>query len=103
MSVVVVAVIHPQEGRTQDVLDAFSRISPEVHTEAGCELYAAHTDGTRVVMVERWSSLENLQAHSGGAALSKLNGIVEPIVSRPNDVYVLENVPFGDPIKATIQ
>ena len=49
MSVVVVAVLTPKPGRSQEVLDAFSVVGPKVHAEAGCELYAAHTDGDLIV------------------------------------------------------
>lgn len=103
MSVVVVAVFAPKPGRTTDVLDAFAAVSPLVHEEAGCELYAAHTNGDLVVMVERWASQADLQAHAAGAPLVELGRLTEDALTKPIDVHVLENVPFGDPLKGTIQ
>jgi quinol monooxygenase YgiN len=103
MSVVVVATLTPAPGRTQDVLDAFAAVSPLVHVEAGCELYAAHTDGSLVVMVERWSSPEDLSAHAAGEALAELNRLTEGALAGEPIVRVLNNVPLGDPVKGTIQ
>lgn len=102
MSVVVVAVIEPKPGRTQDVLDAFAEVSPLVHEEPGCELYAAHTDGSSVVMVERWASPEDLQAHATGAALATLSTLFGDALTKPATVYALQTVPIGDPAKGTI-
>ncbi|HEY8911693.1 antibiotic biosynthesis monooxygenase family protein [Lacisediminihabitans sp.] len=103
MSVIVVATLTPAPGRTQDVLDAFGAVSPLVHEEPGCELYAAHTDGNLVIMVERWRSREDLDAHAAGAALVELNRLNEGALAAETVVHVLRNVPMGDPVKGTIQ
>jgi len=102
MSVVVVAVIEPKPGRIQDVLDAFAEVSPLVHDEPGCELYAAHTDGSTVVMVERWTSASDLQQHSDGAALVTLGTLFGDALTKPATVYAVQNVPIGDSGKGTI-
>ncbi|GAA1444543.1 putative quinol monooxygenase [Leifsonia poae] len=99
---VVVAVLTPLDGHTQNVLDAFEVAAPLVHAERGCELYAVHTDGTRVVVVERWTELADLQAHSAGAAIAELNRLNAGHLDGQPEVLVTENVPFGDPRKGTI-
>jgi quinol monooxygenase YgiN len=103
MPVVVVATLTPLDGHTQNVLDAFGAASPLVHQEKGCELYAVHTDGKRVVVVERWTELADLQTHSEGAAIGELNRLNAGHLEGPAEVLVTENVPIGDPRKGTIQ
>lgn len=103
MSVVVVATLTPVDGHLQEVLDALAVSVPLVHEEPGCELYAAHTDGNVVIMVERWESQEALGVHSAGDALKKFGALTATALSGPPAVTVLENVPLGDPAKGTIQ
>ncbi|MBG6057717.1 quinol monooxygenase YgiN [Cryobacterium sp. MP_M5] len=103
MSVVVIATLTPKPGRNQEILDALAVVAPKAHAEPGCELYAAHTDGDRVFMVERWSTAEDLAAHAAGPAIAELNALTGDAVAGPAEVHVLTNVPFGDPAKGTIQ
>lgn len=99
---VVVAMQTPKPGRIQEILDAFAVVSPLVHLEQGCELYAAHTDGDRCVMVERWTTQADLDAHAAGEPLKELNRLFGDALAKPSEVWVLENVPFGDPALGTI-
>ena len=103
MSVVVVAVLTPKTGRSQEILDAFAVVSPTVHAEPGCELYAAHTDGNLVVMVECWASPADLAVHATGPGIAQLGALTDDALALPTDVKVLENVPFGDPAKGAIR
>ncbi|TFC95842.1 MULTISPECIES: putative quinol monooxygenase [Cryobacterium] len=103
MSVVVVAILTPKPGRSQEILDAFAVVSPLVHAEPGCELYAAHTDGDLVVMVERWASPADLAVHAEGAGIAQLGALTDEALAAPTVVKVLQNVPLGDPTKGTIQ
>lgn len=100
---VVVAIQTPKPGRLQDVLDAFAVVSPKVHQEKGCELYAAHTDGAVCVMVERWTTQEDLDAHANGEPLKELIALFGDALEKPYDVWVLENVPLGDAVLGTVQ
>lgn len=100
--VVVVAVITPHEGRLPDLLTAFERVAPRVQLEAGCELYAVHSDGEVCVVVERWSSREALSLHSTGEAMRELESLWGDSLSRPFEAWVVENVPLGDPAVGTI-
>lgn len=103
MSVVVVAVLTPLDGHIQNVVDAFATVSPKVHNESGCELYALHHDADQVIMIERWTSEADLAAHAAGAAITELNALLADHVAGASDVSVLENVPLGDTNKGTIQ
>jgi len=100
---VVVAIQTPKPGRLQEVLDAFAAISPRVHAERGCELYAAHTNGEVCVMVERWTTQEDLDAHASGEPLADLVALWGDALAQPYDVWVLDNVPLGELVKGTIQ
>lgn len=103
MSVVVVATITPKPGRLQDLLDAMAATVPLVHAEPGCELYAVHTDGTAIIMVERWESPEALRVHSKGDNLRAFGEATADALAGAPVVVVTENVPFGDPSKGSIQ
>ena len=103
MPVVVVAVITPLDGHRQNVMDAFALVSPRVHDEAGCELYALHHDAETVVMIERWTTADDLAAHAAGAPIGQLNALLADHVTGASVVSVLENVPLGDPVKGTVQ
>jgi quinol monooxygenase YgiN len=100
---VVVAIQTPKPGRLDDVLAAFAAVSPRVHEESGCELYAAHTDGTVCVMVERWTTQEDLDAHAQGQPLRDLVELWGDALDKPYDVWVLDNVALGQANNGTIQ
>lgn len=104
MPVTVVAVLTPKPGLGPAVLESFAEVSPLVHAEPGCELYAAHLeqDGDTVVMVERWATRADLDAHAAGAPLRRLNQLNRDLLERPYDVWFLDPVPLGHPGKGTI-
>ena len=93
--VVVVAVLEAKPGLGEQVIESFREVSPLVHRERGCELYAAHRDADVIVMVERWSSRADLDAHAAGAALSRLNELNQSLLTKPYDVWFLDSVPLG--------
>lgn len=103
MSVIVVAVISPLDGHIPDIVDAFAAVSPLVHAEGGCELYALHHDADQVIMIERWASAADLAAHAAGAPITELNARLAGHIDGAAEVSVLENVPLGETIKGTIQ
>ena len=61
---VVIATFHPHPEHYEQVKRVLLEVSPEVHQEEGCELYALHeeVDGT-LVLIEKWTSRELWQAH----------------------------------------
>lgn len=104
MAISVVAVLVGKPGAGREIIRAFHAISPIVHLEPGCELYAAHLerDGDTVVMVERWSTRDDLDNHAQGLALRRLTGLIEEHLVAPYNVWFLDAVPLGDPAKGVI-
>jgi len=104
MSLVVVAVLTAKPGMGPRVIESFREVSPHVHHEEGCELYAAHLEqgGDTVVMVERWTTRADLDAHAAGAPLARLNELNADLLERPYDVWFLDPVPLGVPAQGTI-
>jgi quinol monooxygenase YgiN len=100
----VVALLTAKPGRGREVIESFREVSPLVHKEPGCELYAAHLerDGDTVVMVERWTTREDLDAHAAGAPLARLNELNAELLERPYGVWFLDAVPLGDPHKGVV-
>lgn len=101
----VVAVLEAKSGRGHDVIESFREVAPLVHAEPGCELYAAHLqrDGDTVVMVERWSSTADFDAHANGQPLTRLNELNAELLTKPYDVWVIDAVPLGDSIKGVVR
>jgi quinol monooxygenase YgiN len=98
----VVATLTAKPGLGPRLIEAFRVVSPLVHAEPGCGLYAANVDGDTVVMIEAWGSQEDLTAHANGAASKRLNELIADVVAGPTEIRVLQNVPLGDPAKGTI-
>ena len=104
MAVTVVAVLTAKPGMGSAVIESFREVSPLVHAEPGCELYAAHLeqDGDTVVMVERWTTRADLDAHATGAPLARLSELNADLLESPYDVWFLDPVPLGNSEKGTI-
>ncbi|MFC5906239.1 putative quinol monooxygenase [Streptacidiphilus monticola] len=103
MSVVVTAVVHPKPGRLQEALDTYARYIDAVHAEPGCELYALHATEDSIVVIEKWASRADLDAHATGAVLAKLGPELDALRERPADVTVLTPRPAGaDPAKGAL-
>ena len=102
--VTVVAAIHPKPGKGAAVIESFREVSPLVHEEPGCELYAAHRElgGDKVVMVERWTTRADLEAHSSGDAIKRLQALNADLLEQPATVMVLAPVPLGDAHKGAL-
>jgi quinol monooxygenase YgiN len=105
VAVSVVAVLAAKPGRGPSVIESFREVSPLVHGESGCELYAAHLEqgGDVVVMVERWTTREDLDAHAAGAPLARLNELNADLLERPYDAWFLDAVPLGDLQKGVVR
>ncbi len=98
MSVIVTAIFHPVEGRKAELSEALVATIPAVHQEKGCQLYAIHDaeDGT-ITMIEKWSTADDLAAHSAGAATRALGAAVAPFISAPVTVTTMRSIPAGTP------
>lgn len=74
-AIAVVATITAHPGHREAVIAALKTAVTAVRLEPGCEQYVLHQDPQqpdRLVMIERWSSVADLDAHDKGAALAAL-------------------------------
>lgn len=98
----VVATATPRPGRLADIVDAYAQITAAVHAEAGCELYAVHSDDEVVIIVERWTSRADLDAHAAGEPLVRLTELLGDSLAAPIEVRILSSHVFGDPAKGEL-
>ncbi len=88
----VIAALHIKEGRVAEFLEIFKANVPNVLKEKGCIEYVPTTDAATglavqekdanvVTIVEKWNSLEDLQAHLGAPHMlaygEKVKGMLE--------------------------
>jgi quinol monooxygenase YgiN len=94
--VVVTAVFTPKPGAFDQLSDALSVAIAEVHEESGCLLYAIHRDpDDRIIMIEKWESVELLDAHGQSAAVAGLNRGIDGLLAEPVVVTRLVPIPAG--------
>ncbi|MDP9696196.1 UNVERIFIED_ORG: quinol monooxygenase YgiN [Arthrobacter globiformis] len=96
MTVVVTAVFTPKEGLHDQVVATLRPSIAEVHQEPGCLLYAIHgaPDG-RIVMIEKWQSVELLNDHGAGDPVKRLSSKLEGLLREPVEVSRLVPLPAG--------
>lgn len=100
MPIVVVAVLQAKAGLAENVLDSFRVVSPFVHKEKGCELYAAHTNGTVVITIECWATRADLNVYAGVRRSPALTNRTRN--RQPYDDWFLDGVPLGTPLPGVI-
>ena len=94
--VVVTALFTPRPDTFDEVSAALSRAIAEVHEEPGCLLYAIHRDpDDRIVMIEKWASVESLDAHGVGPAVERLGASLEGLLAEPTLVTRMTPIPAG--------
>jgi quinol monooxygenase YgiN len=99
---IVVARVYPKPGRLQEVIDVYASVVPFVYQESGCELFALHTEGETVFVVDKWATPADLQGHADGAAYAQIRAGINDLVDHAPDVWVLDPLPFGEAAKGTI-
>ena len=100
----VVAMITAQPGQRGNILEAFKANVAAVRAEEGCIEYAAAIDAQGVppsrgnvgpdtfVVVEKWASLQALQAHSAAPHMQAFGAKIKEWVAA-RVIHVLEPVP----------
>ncbi|MGO3884915.1 MAG: putative quinol monooxygenase [Mycetocola sp.] len=94
--IMVTAVFTPAAGALATLADAIAPFLGEVHSEQGCELYALHRgeDGS-LVMLEKWTTVADLDAHAAGDIVARLDAAIEPLLAAPTVVTRLHAIPGG--------
>lgn len=103
--VVVVVLARAVSGRGADALAAFADLAAITHTEEGCRLFALHrdpSDADRVVLVERWTNREALDAHLATPHLRDFRRDTAELWAEPTTIMVLDPVASGDPVKGLV-
>jgi quinol monooxygenase YgiN len=103
VSVVVVATLYPLAEHRDEVVAAIAQAIARVHAEdPGCELYALHEGEDRLVMIEKWASEEELDAHLTAPALAELGGRLAGKLASPTQIQRLRPHPAGTPHQGTL-
>jgi len=94
--VVVTAVFTPKDGAFDELVAVLSPAIAEVHDEEGCLLYAIHRDpDDRIIMIEKWTSTELLDAHGSSKTVERLNDRAAALLAEPVVVTRLIPIPAG--------
>lgn len=102
-AVVVTAVFTPKAGKHQELADALTSTIPAVHEEQGCILYAIHAaPDERIVMIEKWVSREDLDAHNTSPAVQALRAAIDGLVEGDVVVEFLTPLPAGTSEQGTL-
>ena len=94
--VIVSTVFQPAPDAKEPLIAALREGIPAVQSEDGCILYAIHDaeDGT-IVMLEKWASREDLDAHAAGPALRQLDALIAPHIGGPVTWTTMTPLPAG--------
>jgi quinol monooxygenase YgiN len=94
---IVIATFTPVEGKTEDVIAVLEDVIPDVHREEGCELYALHQEVTgHLVLVEKWTSRELWQIHSGADTVTRIQGGLAGLLEGEADVREMYSHAVGE-------
>jgi quinol monooxygenase YgiN len=91
MAVIVIATLFPVPEHRGEVIAAIETAAEKVHaSDDDCLLYALHEgpDG-RLVMIEKYTSMEALGAHGKSAELAELGAALKGKLTQPMDLQVL--------------
>jgi quinol monooxygenase YgiN len=95
-AVVVVANIFPKAEFRDEVIAALNKTQEHVHaTEQGCELYALHGNDGHLVMIEKWTSQADLEAHFRAPPFGALGGLLDGKLDRDIDIKHFAPYPAG--------
>ena len=104
MAVVVVATIFPVAEHRGEVIEALEITAEKVQaSDENCLLYAMHEgpDG-RIVMIEKYTSMEAVGAHSQSPELAELVAALDGKLVKPMDVQLLTPHPAGSADKGAL-
>jgi quinol monooxygenase YgiN len=90
---VVIATFTPKPDHYDEVKRVLLEVSPEVHQEKGCELYALQeeVEGT-LVLIEKWTTRELWQAHLALDSVTRIQKGVEGLLEGEVEVREMYGV-----------
>ncbi len=92
-------------GREKDLENALRAVTGPTHAEEGCLRYAVHRatdDPGSFLIVERWTSMEALNAHLKSPHVQELFAKAPELVVAPAEILTFESVPMGQPAKGLL-
>ncbi len=96
--VIVVATLQVLPGRADELVERFGEVVAATHREEGCLTYGLHRDSSdpnRFVLIERWRSQGDLDAHFQQPHMAAVAGFADGLASPP-EVIFCESVPQGE-------
>lgn len=87
-----------ERGREDEAVALFERVTEATHREPGCVKYAwarALDDPTQFVVIERWRSPEDLDAHGASAHMAEFRRALAAVSSAPTVVTRYEPLVLG--------
>lgn len=102
--VVVVATFVAKPGRSGEIERFGKEVVQPSHEEDGCVKYALHrstADPETFVLVEKWRSQEDLDAHFQQPHMAQLGDLQEALAEPPT-IHFLEPLPYGDAEKGLL-
>jgi quinol monooxygenase YgiN len=103
--IVAVARFKVRDGAQAEAEAVFERLVSASHDDQGCVTYAMHRvkdDPTGYVLIERWESQADVDAHLGQPHMAEIGGELGGVLAGPVDLVFLEPLPFGDPAKGVL-
>jgi quinol monooxygenase YgiN len=104
-AIVVTAIIEAKPGSADDVVSALSSAIEQTHAEDGCLSYALHRDtgnSDRFVLIERWRSQADMDAHGKAPYLGELfQALAGKVAGAPTLIFTTP-VMVGDPAKGAL-
>lgn len=102
--VVVAAAFKIKPGREQEAEEVLREVARATHGEEGCITYALHRgldEPGRFVLIERWRSRADLDAHLQQPHVTRLADTADAL-DEPAGVWFTEALPEGDPEKGAL-
>lgn len=102
--VVVAAAFKVRPGREAEAEEVLREVTRATHEEEGCLLYALHRgldEPGRFVLLERWRSRADLDAHLQTPHVTRLAGTADAL-EEPAGVWFVEALAEGDPAKGAL-
>ena len=101
--IIVTVIFTAAPSKRNEMIEALKRGIEEVHTESGCELYAIHSaEDDTVVMLEKWSSVSDLDAHAVGEPVKRLDASLVGLMANPAVVTRATPIAAGQPDKGQL-